>query len=105
MGRRGPAERPVPSEVDDRPRRLAPTVSVGVTSPVEQIQIECPGCGRVYDDWFRRSVNLGIEGWDEDDPSVQAYLRECSTATCPNCGLVVELDTLVVSGDVWRRAG
>jgi len=29
-------------------------------------------------------------------------LRECSTATCPACGFVVELDLLVVEGNVWR---
>ena len=31
-----------------------------------------------------------------------AYLREASTATCPSCGHVVELDTVIVEGDVWR---
>ena len=28
-------------------------------------------------------------------------MREISTATCPGCGLTVELETLVVEGDVW----
>jgi len=73
-----------------------------VTSPPEQIEVECPGCGRVYKDWYRASVNLTLEGWDADDPEVKQYLRECSTATCPRCSNVVELDTLVVDGDVWR---
>jgi hypothetical protein len=31
----------------------------------------------------------------------RAYLREISTGTCPSCGLVVDLGTLTVEGDVW----
>jgi endogenous inhibitor of DNA gyrase (YacG/DUF329 family) len=67
-----------------------------VTSPVEQIRVECPKCGTGYDDWYRPSINLNLEAWDADD------LREASTATCPACGHEVELETLTVEGDVWR---
>ncbi len=67
-----------------------------MTSPIKQIRVECPECGKVYDDWYRGSVNLSIDP-DFDD----AYLRECSTATCPACGHVVELGSLVVNGDTW----
>jgi hypothetical protein len=72
-----------------------------VSGPVERIEVTCPRCATVYEDWRRGSVNLDIEGWDPDDPEVQAYLRECETATCPVYGHVVELGTLVVSGGVW----
>ncbi len=41
-------------------------------------------------------MNLDLDDFDEE------YLREASTATCPSCGHVVELDTLIVEGDVWR---
>jgi predicted RNA-binding Zn-ribbon protein involved in translation (DUF1610 family) len=78
-----------------------------VTSPVETISVACPKCGTVYDDWARGSINLGLEGWNPDDPEVREYLRQCETATCPSCGNVVESDTLVIEGDVWmseRRA-
>jgi hypothetical protein len=47
-------------------------------------------------------VNLDLEGWDADDPKVKAYLQECSTATCPDCGHVAELGVLVVSQGVWH---
>jgi hypothetical protein len=67
-----------------------------VTSSVDQIRVECPRCRRAYEDWTRRSLNLNLDDFDE------AYLRECSTATCPACGFVVELDLLVVEGNVWR---
>jgi hypothetical protein len=73
-----------------------------VTSPPTHIQVECPRCGRQYEDWYRASINLDLEGWHADDPEVEQYLRECSTATCPGCGHVVELDTLVVEGNLWR---
>ena len=51
---------------------------------------------------MRPSVNLDIEGWDAADPRVDAYLRKCSSATCPVCDRVVEFDMLVVHGDTWR---
>ncbi len=70
------------------------------TAPV-QIEVKCPACAKVYDDWYRASVNLDLEGWDANDPEVKEYLRECSTATCPKCGHIVEIDMLIVEGDVW----
>jgi endogenous inhibitor of DNA gyrase (YacG/DUF329 family) len=67
-----------------------------VTSPSQTIRVRCPRCGHEYDDWYRASINLDLDDFDE------AYLREASTATCPSCGHIVELDTLVASGDVWE---
>ncbi len=69
-----------------------------MTSPPERITVACPECGIEYEDWMR-SVNLDLDDFGED------YLRECSTATCPRCAHVVELDTLVVKGDVWTMRG
>jgi len=72
-----------------------------VTSPPDPIRVVCPECGTEYADW-QRSVNVTLEGWDVNDPEVQAYLRECETATCPSCGFVVELEgVLRVEGDTW----
>jgi len=67
-----------------------------VTSPPRKITVECPKCATRYDDWYRPSINLDLDDFDEE------YLRRASTATCPECGHVVELNTLVVKGDVWR---
>ena len=69
-----------------------------MTSPVQTLEIHCTGCGRLYEDWHRGSVDLSLEGWDPDDPNVEAYLRECSTATCAECSVVVDLDMLIVDG-------
>ncbi len=69
-----------------------------MTSPVQAIRVECPRCGVTFDDWWRPSINLGLgEQFSED------YLLQASTATCPECGHVAELDALVIDGgDVWR---
>jgi hypothetical protein len=67
-----------------------------MTSPVQRITVECPRCHEEFEDWYRASINLNIEHFDDD------YIRQASTATCPSCELVVELGTLVVDGDVWR---
>ena len=68
-----------------------------MTSPPEQITVQCPRCGFEYEDWYRPSINLNL-----GDDFSEEYLREASTATCPECGFTVELSTLVVEGDVWQ---
>lgn len=70
-----------------------------MTSPVEQIQVACPACGTVYEDWYRASLNLDLDHFEDD------YIRDATTATCPECRHVVELDALVVDGGVWRFNG
>jgi hypothetical protein len=67
-----------------------------MTSPPAQIMVECPAHGERYEDWFRASLNLNLEHFDEN------YIREASTATCPSCGHVEELGSLIVEGDVCR---
>ena len=68
-----------------------------MTSPARAIEIECPRCELVYEAWHRRSINLGLgEEWSAE------RLREATTATCPSCAFLVELEALVVDGDVWR---
>lgn len=73
-----------------------------LTSPIEQVVVECPQCGRRYRDWFRASINADLDPELATDPE---YVREASTATCPDCGHVVELAVLHVEGDVWRFRG
>jgi endogenous inhibitor of DNA gyrase (YacG/DUF329 family) len=67
-----------------------------MTSPVEEIRVECPTCGTTFDDWTRGSINLDLDDFDDD------YVRRASTATCPSCGQVVDLGALVVKDGVWR---
>jgi endogenous inhibitor of DNA gyrase (YacG/DUF329 family) len=70
-----------------------------MTSPPEQILVECPSCHHVYEDWWRPSINLQIEDFDDE------YLREASTATCPKCGKKVDLEVLTVEPDGTFRIG
>jgi endogenous inhibitor of DNA gyrase (YacG/DUF329 family) len=73
-----------------------PRGEIEMTSPVEEIEVECPRCQTRYRDWTRGSINRNLDDVDHD------YVRRASTATCPECGFVVDLGTLVVDGDVWR---
>ena len=71
-----------------------------MTSPPEEIEVECPKCGGVYSDWYRPSINLTLEKFDEE------YLEEASTSTCPECGYKVRHTVLTVREDgVWEFSG
>ena len=67
-----------------------------MTSPIEDITVLCPKCWHLYQDWFRGSVNLDLDDFDEE------YLDQCSSATCPDCQHKVNLDVLVVKGGVFQ---
>ena len=64
-----------------------------MTSPIEEIEIVCPKCNKTYKDWYRGSINLRLDDFDED------YIDECSSAICPYCKFKVYFDTLVVDKD------
>ena len=67
-----------------------------MTSPPEEITVQCPKCGHSYQDWFRASVNLDLDAFDSE------YLEQCSTATCPECQYKVNLDVLIVEDGVFK---
>ena len=54
-----------------------------MTSPPREITVTCPDCGHIYEDWYRPSINLSLDSFDD------AYLEEASTTTCPECGVKV----------------
>jgi predicted RNA-binding Zn-ribbon protein involved in translation (DUF1610 family) len=64
----------------------APTVS----TPPEEVVVECPKCGSRYIDWYRPSMNLAVETFDPE------YIAEASSSVCPSCGNRAEMDVLVV---------
>ena len=71
-----------------------------MTSPPEHIQVACPKCGHVYPDWYRPSINLTLEHFDEE------YLEQASTSTCPECGHKVRHNVLTVREDgAWEFSG
>ena len=65
-----------------------------MTSPPREITVTCPDCGHVYEDWYRPSINMSLDDFDDD------YLEEATTTTCPECGVKYDLGTLLA-----RRGG
>ena len=71
--------------------------SEAMTMPPEIIHVKCPKCEHVYEDWYRGSINLTMDHFDEE------YIEEATTAKCPNCGLKVSLGAVIVREDgVWE---
>lgn len=64
-----------------------------MTSPPENITVQCPNCGKVYEDWWHPSINFMLDNFDDD------YLHEASTSTCPSCQFTVRHDMLIVRKD------
>ena len=61
-----------------------------MTTPVEQITVECSDCGPRYEDFHRRSMNLALGDFDDD------YLEQMSTTTYQECGVKRSISSLVV---------
>ena len=67
-----------------------------MTSPPRQIEVQCPSCQALYVDWWRPSINLTLDDFDDEE------LQQATTARCPRCGTVVDLETLIVREDgIW----
>lgn len=64
-----------------------------MTSPVEDIQVVCPRCGKEYTTPYRASINVNLESYSRAD------IRRWTTAKCPACKHRVALDALIVDGD------
>lgn len=70
-----------------------------MTSPPEDIEVECPECAAIYTDWYRPSINRSLgEEFDEE------YFDAASSAVCPRCGFKVYFETLDVISDIDGNA-
>ena len=68
-----------------------------MSSPARTIEIHCKGCGASYSSLsYRPAINLTTEDWTQEE------IRESTTATCPECGLEVQLTALLVDGGEFR---
>lgn len=68
-----------------------------MSSPVEDITVTCPACRNEFKTWYRASLNMQLDHFDE------AYIRSVTIKTCPQCKAKVYLDSLIVGEDgVWR---
>ena len=71
-----------------------------MTSPPTETEVRCPKCGHVYQDWYRPSINLRLDHFDD------AYLERVSTSTCPKCKFKVRHEVLMVrEHGVWEIGG
>jgi hypothetical protein len=64
-----------------------------MTSPVRQVTVKCPACGKRYVTHYRASVNLQLDDFDEE------YIKEVTTGTCLHCVQKVAFDALVIDED------
>ena len=68
-----------------------------MSSPPREIEIVCKGCGSTFTSMFYRpSINLSTEPWTDEE------IHTSTTATCPDCGLEVQLTALLVDGGEFR---
>ncbi len=68
-----------------------------MSSPIEDITVVCPTCGKAFETWYRASLNLQIDDFSEE------YVRSVSVKTCPHCNAEVTLSMLIVREDgVWQ---
>ena len=66
-----------------------------MTSPPSEVTICCPSCAAQYVDWFRPSMNLDLDSFDDE------YIAAASSAVCTSCGHKVYFDSLVVINGVF----
>ena len=65
-----------------------------MTSPIEEIEIQCPKCSAIYKDTIRASINLSLgEEWTDEE------IDEATSVTCPNCKYKQYGDSIIVSND------
>ena len=65
-----------------------------MTSPIVDIEVECPACGERFVTWHRGSVNLSLgEKWTKKE------LDEVKFANCPKCNGRFEKDLLIAGFD------
>ena len=63
-----------------------------MTSPIVDIEAECPDCGEQFVTWYRSSMNLSLgEKWTKKE------LDEVKFANCPKCNGRFVKDVLIVS--------
>ena len=51
-----------------------------MTTPMYEVQVECPRCGFEYTGWRRDSVNLLLS------PMTEAETQDQLSTICPSCG-------------------
>jgi hypothetical protein len=66
-----------------------------MTSPPEPITVICSACDFKFDSWFRPSINLNLDHFDDEE------LDAMNSAICPKCGHKNELPSMLVKGSTF----
>jgi DNA-directed RNA polymerase subunit RPC12/RpoP len=66
-----------------------------MTSPIERVKVTCPQCGHLYEDWYRASLNLDLDDFDDE------YIDSATSAVCPKCSFKVYFGTLIVRDGIF----
>jgi hypothetical protein len=66
-----------------------------MTSPPREVEVCCPNCALQYVDWYRPSLNLDLDDFDE------SYIDTATSAVCPNCQHKVYFEHLTVRDGVF----
>lgn len=68
-----------------------------MTSPPKEIEVICPKCNTLFNDWYRPSINLTLgKPWTEDQ------IRRATSITCPSCSDVTRVSSLIVESHEFR---
>jgi len=63
-----------------------------MTSPIRDIELQCPACGEIFFTWHRDSVNLSLgEKWSNSE------LEEIYFAHCPSCKQRIEKGVIITT--------
>jgi len=63
-----------------------------MTSPIVDIELQCPECGEKFVTWHRDSVNLSLgEKW------TKSQLEEMTFAHCPACNQRIQKDVIIAT--------
>ena len=63
-----------------------------MTSPIRDIELQCPACGENFVTWHRDSVNMSLgEKW------TKSQLEEATFAHCPACNQRFQKDVIIAT--------
>jgi len=67
-----------------------------MTTPPEQVTVQCPSCGVQFQAWHRATMEQDLAGFDS------GYVEDVSSPTCPACGTTTPIDTLRIDDGIFH---
>lgn len=60
------------------------------------IIVKCSNCGNEYEDWYRGSINLDIDNFDNE------YVEKATTTICYKCKNKELLGSVIIKDNDWK---